>query len=381
MRDFGNVKRVVVKIGSSSVVTKDLKPNTENILAIISGFKRLKDRGIDCALVSSGAIATGMGELGLNKKPKDMSLKQACAAVGQAKLMETYNKVAELFGIHLGQILISHDDFQVRKRMLVLSETLDAMFKNNIIPIINENDAVSVEEIKVGDNDTLSSLISPMVGADLLILFSDIDGLYDKNPKLYKDAKMVGTVAKIDDSILAMVGDTTTNVGTGGMKTKIDAAISATTSGVDMIICNSSRLNDLENIVKGEEIGTLFVKDDKVFSSRDNWIIFKSNAVGSIIADKGLEKALLDKKVSILPKGIKNVNGEFLAGAVFNVVNSDGLVLAKGITNYSSAEIKLVMGNESNKMEEILGYSGKKQIIHANDLVVVGDDYYGRFVK
>ncbi|MCR5113297.1 MAG: glutamate 5-kinase [Acholeplasmatales bacterium] len=381
MRDFGNVKRVVVKIGSSSVVTKDLKPNTENILAIISGFKKLKDEGIDCALVSSGAIATGMGELGLNKKPKDMALKQACAAVGQAKLMEAYNRVAELYGIHLGQILISHDDFQVRKRMLVLSETLDAMFKNNIVPIINENDAVSVEEIKVGDNDTLSSLISPMVGADLLVLFSDIDGLYDKNPKIYPDAKMISTVDKIDETILAMVGDTTTNVGTGGMKTKIDAAISATTSGVDMIICNSDRLRDLEEIVKGDEIGTLFIKDDKVFSNRDNWIIFKSNALGNIVADSGLEKALKDKKVSILPKGIKNVNGEFLAGSVINVINADGIVLAKGITNYSSAEIKLVMGADSNKMAEILGFAGKKQIIHANDLVVVGDDYYGRFVK
>lgn len=381
MRDFGNVKRVVVKIGSSSVVTKDLKPNTENILAIISGFKKLKDEGIDCALVSSGAIATGMGELGLNKKPKDMALKQACAAVGQAKLMEAYNRVAELYGIHLGQILISHDDFQVRKRMLVLSETLDAMFKNNIVPIINENDAVSVEEIKVGDNDTLSSLISPMVGADLLVLFSDIDGLYDKNPKIYPDAKMISTVDKIDETILAMVGDTTTNVGTGGMKTKIDAAISATSSGVDMIICNSDRLRDLEEIVKGDEIGTLFIKDDKVFSNRDNWIIFKSNALGNIVADSGLEKALKDKKVSILPKGIKNVNGEFLAGSVINVINADGIVLAKGITNYSSAEIKLVMGADSNKMAEILGFSGKKQIIHANDLVVVGDDYYGCFVK
>ncbi len=380
MRDFKDIKRVIIKVGSSSLVNKDLSVNNEIIISILSVFKKLKNEGIECALVTSGAIALGMHELKLTKKPKELSLKQACAAVGQAKLMESYNKVASLYDLVLGQILVSHDDFQIRKRMLILSDTLDSMFKNSIIPVINENDALAVDEIKVGDNDTLASLISPMIKADLLVLFSDIDGLYDKNPKLYPDAKMINKVEKIDDSILAMVGGATTNVGTGGMETKIDAALSSISSGVNMIICNSNRINDLEKIVKGEEIGTLFVKGDAV-SSRDHWIIFKSNALGSIVVDSGLEKALDNKKVSILPKGIKDVKGEFLAGSVINVINQNGDILAKGITNYSSTEIKLTMGVVSDNISDILGYIGKKQIIHANDLVLLGDGYYGHFVK
>ena len=380
MRDFKDIKRVIIKVGSSSLVNKDLSVNNEVIISILSVFKKLKSDGIECALVTSGAIALGMHELKLNKKPKELSLKQACAAVGQAKLMESYNKVASLYDLVLGQILISHDDFQVRKRMLILSDTLDSMFKNGIIPVINENDALAVDEIKVGDNDTLASLISPMIKADLLVLFSDIDGLYDKNPKLYPDAKMINKVEKIDDSILAMVSGATTNVGTGGMETKIDAALSSISSGVNMIICNSNRINDLEKIVKGEEIGTLFVKGDAL-ASRDHWIIFKSNALGAIVVDSGLEKLLRDKKVSILPKGIKDVKGEFLASSVINVISQNGDILAKGITNYSSAEIKLITGVASDKISDILGYIGKKQIIHANDLVLLGDGYYGHFVK
>lgn len=380
MRDFKDIKRVIIKVGSSSLVNKDLSVNNEIIISILSVFKKLKKEGIECALVTSGAIALGMHELKLNKRPKELSLKQACAAVGQAKLMESYNKVASLYDLVLGQILISHDDFQIRKRMLILSDTLDSMFKHGIIPVINENDALAVDEIKVGDNDTLASLISPMIKADLLVLFSDIDGLYDKNPKIYPDAKMIERVDKIDDSILAMVGGATTNVGTGGMETKIDAALSSISSGVNMIICNSNRITDLEKIVKGEEIGTLFVKGDKV-SSRDHWIIFKSNALGSITVDKGLEQALDNKKVSILPKGVKNVSGEFLAGSVINVINQNGDILAKGISNYSSAEIKLIIGVSSEKISDILGYIGKKQVIHANDLVLLGDGYYGHFVK
>ena len=178
MRNLSNIKRIMIKIGSSSLVRDDYSLNEPVFVKIMQQFQKLKENGMDVALVTSGAIAVGMHELGLSKKPKLMALKQACAAVGQAKLMEAYNKVAEIYNLKLGQILLNHDDFQVRKRMLYLSNTLDAMFKNNIIPIINENDALAVEEIKVGDNDTLAGLISPMMDCDLLILFSDINGLY-----------------------------------------------------------------------------------------------------------------------------------------------------------------------------------------------------------
>ena len=377
MRDFKNIKKIIIKIGSSSLVNKDLSINQELINGIMETFKKLMDNGISVTLVTSGAIAAGMHELGLTKKPKEMSLKQACAAIGQAKLMESYNKAAELYKLKAGQILVNHDDFQIRKRMNYLSDTLDSMLKHNIIPIINENDALAVEEIKVGDNDTLASLISPMINADLLILFSDIDGLFDKNPKIYKDAKLISTVDTIDSNIIKMAGDKTTEVGTGGMQTKINAAKISTSAGANMIICNSNQIKNLLNIVSGEEIGTLFIASKKLISSREHWIIYKANSMGKIIVDNGLKDALSKKKVSILPKGVVNVSGEFLRGMIISVYDKKNNLLAKGITNYSSTEINLLKGHESKEYKEILGYEGKIEIIHANDLVLYGEDLYG----
>ncbi len=380
MRKFTSVKKVIIKIGSSSLVKSDLSINEPVLISVMAQFKKLMDMGIMPCLVTSGAVALGMHELKLDKKPSNMSLKQACAAVGQAKLMEYYNKAAEIYGLTLGQILVSHDDFQIRKRMLYLSDTLDSMFKNNIIPIINENDALSVEEIKVGDNDTLASLIAPMIGADILILFSDIDGLYDKNPKKYSDAKLISLVDDINDEVLSYAGDSSSNVGTGGMNTKLDAAVISTTAGVNMIICNSNKLDKLIEIIEGEEIGTLFLKKKNIHS-RDHWIIFKTNSMGSITVDDGCKKLLCEKKVSILPKGITSVSGTFNKGNVIEVKSKDGLILAKGISNYSNAEIDLIKGENTDKIKSILGYEGKSEVIHANDLVILRGDKYGFIVK
>lgn len=382
MRAFEGIKRIVIKIGSSSLVKKDLSINEPMLISIMQSFKKLTDNGLEVALVTSGAIAVGMHALGLEKRPKDMALKQACAAVGQAKLMEAYNKAADIYDLKTGQILLNHDDFQIRKRMNYLSNTLSAMFDNGIIPIINENDALAVEEIKVGDNDTLSALISPMVKADLLILFSDIDGLYDKNPKLYDDAKMISLVEKIDDSIISMIGDATSNVGTGGMITKINAALVATMAGCNMIICNSNRIDSIPEIISGEEIGTLFKASDKVISSLEHFIIFKANKMGTIIADDGLvDKLLGEKKVSILPKGVLDVKGSFLANSIVEVRSTGGSLIAKGICKYSSLEVKRICGHNTLDIDNILGYHGRREIIHANDLVVIKEKMYERFIK
>ncbi len=215
MRDFTNVKRVVLKIGSSSLVNQDLSINQNLIYSLMKMIYTLNQKNIEVALVSSGAIALGMHKLKHTIRPKEMALKQACASVGQARLMEAYNRNASEFGLICGQILLNHDDFQIRKRMLHLSNALDAMFKNGVVPIINENDALAVEEIKVGDNDTLAALIVPMIKADLLILFSDIDGLYNKNPQIHKDAVKLDIVDKIDKDNLKMAGVFTALVGTG----------------------------------------------------------------------------------------------------------------------------------------------------------------------
>ena len=371
MRDFSNVKRIVVKIGSSSIVNSDLSINQNRIYAMMKIFSQFKEMGIEVALVSSGAIALGMHKLKLNKRPKEMSLKQACAAVGQARLMEAYNRNAQEFGLVCGQILVNHDDFEVRKRMLYLSDTLDAMFKKGIIPIINENDALAVEEIKVGDNDTLAALIAPMINANLLILFSDIDGLYNKNPKIYMDALKIDVVEKINQDIYDMVGINQSNVGTGGMETKLNAAIIATNAGCDMIICNSIEIENLKDIINGKNIGTLFIAKPKEISSREHWLIFKANSHGEIIIDDGLKDTLFNKKVSILPKGILAIKGDFLRGTIIDINDKYGNRIAKGIVNYSSVEINLIKGLETNDAKKILNEYNKKEIIHANNLVLI----------
>ena len=382
MRDFKNLKRVVVKVGSSSLVNKDLSINKQILVSLMSSFKNLQDKGIDPLLVTSGAVALGMHELNLDKKPKEISLKQACAAIGQAKLMENYNKVADIYDLKLGQILLSHDDFSVRKRMLHLTDTLDSMFKHHIIPVINENDALAIDEIKVGDYDTLSALIAPVVNADLLILFSDIDGLFDKNPKIYNDAKLITEVSEINDSIINMAGDKTSNVGTGGMNTKIDAALIATKASVDMIICNSNMISKLEDIVNGNLIGTYFKKSTDSISSRDHWLIFRTKSQGAIVLDDGAcLKLSSDKKVSILPKGIVSVKDEFLKGSIIEVLDKNDNIIAKGITNYSSSEIELIKGKNSDEIKSLFNENRKKEVIHANDLVVFKDGYYGRVIK
>ena len=373
MRDFSKIKRVIVKVGSSSLVKDDLSINEQTIDFIMHSFFQLKKEGIDPTLVTSGAVAIGIHELGLTSRPKEMSLKQACASVGQAKLMEAYNQAASKYDLKTGQILLNHDDFQYRDRMLHLSSTLDAMFKNNIVPIINENDALAVEEIKVGDNDTLASLICPMIECDLLILFSDIDGLFDKNPKENKDAKMIPLVTHIDESIISSASKGISSVGTGGMKTKIKAALISTSSSSHMIICNANKIPDLVSICKGEEIGTLFLSQAKTISSRENWMIFKAKSKGKIIVDNGCIEALKRKKVSILPKGIIEVKNDFLKGEVIEVVDKNERIFAKGICKFSSNEIDRIKGKDSLFLPGILGYKCKDEVIHATDLVLLFD--------
>ena len=371
MRKLKN-RRIILKIGSSSIVNEDLTVNYKLLNSVMNSFKKLQDEGVQIVLVTSGAIALGRSVLGLKNKPKMMSLKQACAAIGQARLMEEYNNVGQKYGIKCGQILLNHDDFQIRKRLHFLQDCIEECLKNKVIPVINENDVLAVEEIKVGDNDTLASLLVPVIDANLLILFSDIDGLYDKNPKLYSDAKLINEVEKIDEDILKMAGDATSNVGTGGMQTKINAAIMTTSVGCDMIICNSNRIDDLETIINGDEIGTLF-KAKRSISEREHWIIFRSNPKGKVIVDDGLERILENKKVSILPTGIIGVEGSFLENSVVDVTNKDGVVIAKGITNYSSTFIDDIKGLSKEEIHFEKNID-KAIVIHADNLVIIKED-------
>ncbi|MGN1294819.1 MAG: glutamate 5-kinase [Bacilli bacterium] len=374
--------RVVIKIGSSSLEDENGAINYNLINQMMKIFSSLQKQKIHLVLVTSGAIAFGMNELHLSAKPKDMSLKQACAALGQAKLMEIYNEFASKYDLLLGQILLNHDDFEKRKRMLYLQNTLEAMFTNNIIPVINENDALAVEEIKVGDNDTLASLICPMINADLLILFSDIDGLYTKNPKIYNDATLIKEVANIDDSIYQIASSSTSKVGTGGMETKINAALIATSCGSDMIICNAKEMSSLEEIIKKKNRGTLFLRKDNIIPSKEHWLIFKTKEKGFLVVDEGVEEELnKETKISILPKGIVEVKGEFLKDDIIAIINKEGKLLAKGKSSLSSFEVNYIKGLPSSQIKEVIPYPIKKEAVHASNLVVIKEKIYGRIIK
>ena len=368
-------KRIIIKVGSSSLVLENGQLNNEFFSRLIKTISFLMHEGNQVVLVTSGAIAVGMGKLGLTKKPKQMALKQACAALGQATLMNEYEKYTSLDDILCAQILVNHDDFENRIRMVNLSNTLESLFENNILPIINENDALAVEEIKVGDNDTLASLIVPMINADILVLVSDIDGLYDKNPKIYKDAKKIDVVTSIDSSIDEMVGEITSNVGTGGMATKIKAARITTKAGCDMAIISANYVEKIKDLIEGEKIGTLFMGDSKALHSKEHWMVFNAYAKGSIVVDNGASSAILKRK-SLLATGIVKVEGNFKENNVIFIVDEYGKKLAKGISNFSSEEIKQVIGKHSQDVKEILK-STKDEIVHASMMVLIEGDEYG----
>ncbi len=360
------MKRIVIKIGSSSLVC-DGKLDTQRLDSLINEIKILDSMNVKVCIVTSGSIALGAYSIGV--KPKDMKLKQACAAHGQAILMEGYAKAMLKYNLKCAQILVNHDDFENRERMLNLENTLNTLIENNIVPIINENDALQTEEIKVGDNDTLSALIAPMASADMLILLSDIDGLYTDNPKKVKDAKLIKKVEKITPEIKAMAHPSSTEVGTGGMQTKISAAIIATTSGVDMIIQNANDIDKIHNAFdKDNYVGTLFVKNKSV-NARNQWILFKTRPSASIIVDDGCAKAILDRK-SLLAKGIIALDGEFLEGDVINIINNKN-VIAKGISNFRDYDILKIKGHDSNEIKEILHHNCKDVVIHANNIVLI----------
>ncbi|MGM9971915.1 MAG: glutamate 5-kinase [Anaeroplasmataceae bacterium] len=364
------MKRIVIKIGSSSLI-KNGKLDNKRILDLVRELSIFHDEGIKPIVVTSGAVAVGAYKLGV--KPKDIKMKQACAAVGQAILMNGYETICDLYGLKCAQILLNHDDFADRKRLINLENTINTLIENDVIPIINENDALAVEEIMVGDNDTLAALIAPMVGASRLVLMSDVDGLYTDNPKTCSDAKFIRVIPEITESIIEMGHGSSTSVGTGGMATKIKAAKIATTSGVDMIIMNALNIENLHKAFSDDFDGSLFLASKEIMNSKDQWILYKTRPHGSVIIDEGAMKALLDRK-SLLPKGIIGIAGAFEDGEVINVVCNDK-VIAKGICKYNSYDLAKIKGCDSKAISDILGYKGKNTVIHANDIVLIGEEY------
>lgn len=373
MREINNIKRMIIKVGSTSLCNEKGKIDKERMLYLISQIAKLKKQGYEIALVSSGAIASGMGCLSLESKPKTIPEKQALAAIGQARLMQIYEELFGCFSLHCAQILLNHDDFDDRHRLMNLSNTLNALMNYGVVPIINENDALSVDEIKVGDNDTLSSLLVPVIDAQLLILVSDIDGLYDKNPHQYSDAQLLKYVESVDENILAMAGDTSSSLGTGGMTTKLKAAKSVNDYGCHMVITQGIGDSYLLDIFNEKENGTWFQgKGSHYMNARKHWLMYRTHGKGKVVVDDGAKEALISLHKSLLPSGIIDVVGQFMMGQVVEIVDENQKVIAKGIVHYASDEIRLIKGHQSNEIENILGYKDYDEVIHANNIVIVG---------
>lgn len=372
MRDLSKIKNVIIKIGSSSLCDDEGNINKEKILNLISQIAYIKRKGIKIILVSSGAINAGVQVMKLVERPQTIPQKQALAAIGQASLMQIYEDLFELFNLRCAQILLNHDDFDDRKRLMNFNNAMQALIDYDVVPIINENDTLAVEEIKVGDNDTLASLVVPAIHGDMVVLVSDIDGLYDDNPHLNKDAKLIRDVNGITAEIERMAKDASSKVGTGGMITKIKAAKVCNDFGCNMAIVNGNQPNVLIDLMEGKEVGTYFNGEaGRTLNSRQHWIMYRSMPKGKIVVDEGAKQALINKHTSLLPKGIVKVSGNFLISQIVDIVDLNDSLLARGMVNYSSDEIKLIKGMNTSEIESVLHYKDYDEVVHANNLVLV----------
>ena len=365
------MKRIVVKIGSNIIADEREGLDTARVAAIASDVSAVRTSGYDVVLVSSGAIAAGMGKLGLRRKPKDIKLKQAAAAAGQSILMWAYEKSFATCGEKVAQVLLTREDLSDRKRYINAKNTLLTLLSYGIVPIINENDTVSTDEIKFGDNDNLASLVASLIEAERLIILSDVDGLYTEDPKQSSRARLIGRIDEITPDIEKTAGSAGSIIGTGGMYSKILAAKRALTNGIIVHIISGRKEGLLPSLIKGGDHGTLFTPEKEKISSRKGWIAYGSRSKGSLVIDNGAVKALVEGGKSLLPSGIVSVEGNFDTGDAVYCMDLKGCRIAKGIINYSSSEIVKIKGLKTSEIENALGYKYSDEAIHRDNLVMI----------
>ncbi|MBI5968501.1 MAG: glutamate 5-kinase, partial [Deltaproteobacteria bacterium] len=329
---LSKVRRVVLKVGSRVLTAKGRVLSQAVFDRLAREVSAAKKKGYEIVIVSSGAIAAGMARLGLLEKPKTMPQKQAAAAIGQSALMWNYERAFSFFGEKVAQVLLTRDDLSNRTRYLNARNTLLTLLSFEIIPIINENDTVAVEEIKFGDNDNLSALVTNLINADLLIILSDIDGLYDKDPRLHKNAKLIPFIPHVTAELEKGASETLSPISIGGMVTKLQAARKAALFGVPTILSNGMEEGILERILRGDEVGTLFTSEVNKLTSRKHWIAFTLKPVGKIIVDDGAKKAILHKGKSLLPSGVLATEGKFSRGDPVVLADTQGQEFATGLT-------------------------------------------------
>lgn len=367
---LGHVRRVVVKLGSS-VVTTDNGLDRKMIRNLADDIHAMRNSGKEFIIVSSGAIAAGVRRLGLREGARTIPQKQAAASVGQSRLMTAYDEAFGRYGIRVGQMLLTRDDLTHRQRYLNARNTLTTLLSWGVVPIINENDTVVVDEIKLGDNDNLSALVAVLASADLLITLTDIDGLMDCDPRVNCDACLIPVVESITQELRELAGGTSSGVGRGGMASKLEAASKAQVSGVPMIITKGKVENVITRALAGELCGTLIMPAKEKMSARKSWIRYNLRPEGALRVDKGAAHAITHGGKSLLPIGVVEVEGSFDDGAAVDVIDPGDNKIAVGLVNYPSDEMKKIAGHQTAEIDWILGYRRYDEAIHADNLVIL----------
>jgi glutamate 5-kinase len=362
---------VVVKVGTRVLTGADGLLCEKRIAALAEELCRAWDAGRRVILVSSGAVGAGMGRLGLSQRPVDLAQLQAVAAVGQSRLVETYERALRTHGRHAGQVLLTAEDVNDRQRYLNVRNTILALLEYGAVPIVNENDTVSVAELQTtfGDNDQLAAIVTNLVGAPLLVVLSDVAGLFDGRPDR-PESRLIPTVTRIDEQITALVQDTTQQTSKGGMSSKLLAAKKVTTSGGNVIIAGGRSENVLSRIFGGDEVGTLFLAQGKTVTPWKRWIGFTVQPRGRLVVDAGARQAVETRGRSLLAIGVRGATGEFEKGDVVALCDEAGKEFARGLTNYASGDVRRIQGLRTDKIAEALGHCPYEEIVHRNNMVV-----------
>lgn len=365
-------RRVVIKLGSAVLTGSGEGLDQKRIEQLAAEVSAVMEAGREVILVSSGAIAAGLAKLGLKRtKGMPLPLKQAAAAVGQSGLMRMYEKTFGSRGRKVAQILLTREDLSNRTRFLNARNTLSTLLEYGVVPVINENDTVAVDEIKFGDNDNLSGMVVHVSDADLLVILSDIDGLFSADPRMLPDAKFIPVVERITAEMERGAGDARSGVGTGGMRSKIMTAKKVTAYGVPMVIVNGRKQGTLAALFEGKETGTLFLPREERNRSRQHWIAYSACTAGGVVVDDGGRDALVKKNRSLLPGGIVAVEGTFKAGDCISCMDRQGNVFGRGLTKYSSADVEKIKGLKTLQIEGVLGHKDYDEVIHKDDLVIL----------
>jgi glutamate 5-kinase len=364
-------KRAVVKIGSQILFSAE-GIEGPRLKELVRELAALHTQGKEIVVVSSGAVASGMTRLRRKERPRTIPEKQALAAVGQIRLMALYERHFSRFDKNVAQVLLTHEDLANRQRYMNAKHTFQMLLESAIIPIVNENDTVAVEEMKFGDNDHLSALVATLLEVDLLVILSDVEGIYDRDPRTHAEASLFPFIKKIKEVRAGIVDQSRSTFGTGGIATKIDAAEKAAAAGIPTVITSGLRVGSLTRVFnEEEEIGTLILPDENRLTNRKHWIAYNLKPAGDIVVDAGAYEALVRKGKSLLPSGLKEIRGSFGVGECVRCLDLDGREFARGLVNYSAQELNQIKGLHTSSVEKVLGYKAYDEIIHRDDFVLL----------